>query len=468
MRNAKHLYRSIYKPLPALLVLSAIFTASMPDAARAQNPPPAVEVPAKNNFEEKFRAGRDLIDRQEWARATEQFRAALEKNPDHKLADAALYWLAFCYKKQKKVEEADAALDRLLKEFPDSPWTGDAQVMKMEILPFLGRVYDDSFKGNRNFNPAQGQFSSDLQAQVINENIKNSGQQNLSLEEKLRLTDRLPLERADEIKLAAFQSLLVADPRRAVETTGEVLKPDSKARESLKREILRVWRNPRLFGSNTLDSTTNQNSGGKEFVPRLRETLVKSFQTEQNLKIRSEIIYTLASLADAQSLEYLKQAYAAEGDRDIKKDIINAFGNSASAFYPFDPDIAQMQKGKVAIIAREQARKIELDFLLQIVRDEKDAELRRLAFSNLRHFKNWLESTQAVDLMTALYDAEAEEDFKLALMRSIAGSKQPAATRKLLDIAKTEKSDKLRLEAIYSLRYSKNPEVIKFLEDLIK
>jgi HEAT repeat protein len=468
MKNEKHLSKFIRRALPALLILLTIYTVVTPETARAQNPqPPGIEVTTQNDFGEKFRAGRDSIDRQDWARATEQFREAVEKYPDHKLADAALYWLAFCYKKQKKFEEAGAALDRLFKEFPTSSWTGDAQVMKTEILPFLRNFYDDSFKANRKFFPAQGQFSSDLQAQIINKNINNSGQ-NSSLAEKPEMTDRLPLDRDDEIRLAAFQSLFVADPRRAVETMGEILKPDSTARESLKREILRVWRKPRLFASNALVADINQTIGGKEFVSLVRQTLLKSFENEKSLKIRIETIYTLASLADEQSLDFLKRLYATENDRDIKKDVINAFGGSASAFYPFSGDVAQGQKGEVGDRAREQARKIELDFLLELVRNEKDTEFRLLAFSNLRHFKFWLASAQAVEVMTKLYDAEADEDFKLAVVRFLAESKQTAASKKLLDIAKNDKSDKLRLEAIYSLRTSKDPEVIKFLQDLIK
>jgi thioredoxin-like negative regulator of GroEL len=467
MKNEQHLYQSIYKTLLALLILLTIYTAIMPEIVSAQNPqPPGIEVTTQNNFGEKFRAGRDLIDRQEWARATEQFREAVEKNPDHKLVDAALYWLAFCYKKQKKIEEADVALNRLFKEFPTSSWVGDAQVMKTEILPFLRRIYDDSFNADKNPKFAQGQFSADLQAQVTGGTINKSGQ-NSSSADKPANTDRLPLARADEIKLAAFQSLLTADPRRAIETMGEVLKPDSNAGESLKREILRVWRKSRLFASKTLVSDINQNIGGEEFVSLLRETLIKSFQSEKNLKIRIEIIYLLAGLADEQSLTYLKQLYATENHRDIKKDIINSFGSSATVFYPFGSDIAQKKKGG-SDITREQTRKIELDFLLELVRAEKDAELRRLAFSNLRHFKNWLAGAPAVEVLTRLYDAEADQDFKLALVRAFAESKQSAAMRKLLDIAKNDQSDKLRLEAIYSLRTSKDPEVIKFLEDLIK
>ena len=53
------------------------------------------------------------------------------------------------------------------------------------------------------------------------------------------------------------------------------------------------------------------------------------------------------------------------------------------------------------------------------------------------------------------------------MVRAFAESKQKAATAKLLDIAKNDRSDKLRIEAIYSLRTSKDPEVLKFLENLI-
>jgi HEAT repeat protein len=439
----------------------------MPEIAAQQNSTVSkVETGNQDLFGERFREGRDLIDRQEWASGAEKFRETVEKYPDHRLADAALYWLAFCYKKQKKYKEADAALARLLEKFPSSAWAGDAQVMKTEIAPWIGRL---GVLGNDNINSnvAPGQFSSDLQADIVKGTV-NSSVQSPSLTEKLAITDRrLSLDRADEIKLAAFQSLLTADPKRAVETMGEVLTPDSKASETLKREILRVWRNPRLFASNTLVSNIDKNIGGKEFVSLLRETLAKSFQNEKNLKIRIEIIYTLASLDDGQSLAYLKQLYATENDRDIRKDIINSFAASAGESSKFNSDAFP---GIVTglNLSREQKRKIQIEFLLEIVRDEKDIELRRLAFANLRRFKGWTASEQAVDLMTRLYDSETDEEFKISIVRVLAEFKQNKATKKLVDIARKDKSDKLRLEVIYLLRDSKDPEAIKILEELIK
>jgi hypothetical protein len=105
---------------------------------------------------------------------------------------------------------------------------------------------------------------------------------------------------------------------------------------------------------------------------------------------------------------------------------------------------------------------------MDIVRTEKDDELRRLAFNNLQRFVGWSTREGIVEMLSQMYDAEADEKFKTSIIQAFSGMKQNQATNKLLDIVKNDKSDKLRLEAIWALRGSKNPEVIKFLEDLIK
>lgn len=461
----KHLYPSIYKTIPALLVLLMFSAVVMPEMISAQNSPGAkTEADKQDFFGERFREGRELIDQREWSRGAEKFREAVEKSPDNKLADAALYWLAFCYKKQKKYKEADAALNRLLEKFPNSAWISDAQVMKVEIAPLIGRL---GVLGNDNINSnaRQGQYSSDLQENIIKGKVISSDQ-NPTLADKLGTNNRLPLDRADEIKIAAFQSLVVADPKRAIETMGEILKSDSRAGENLKLSILRVWRNPRLFTSQAPIGNTATATGGKELSTLLRETLIRGFQNENNLKVRIEIIYRLASLADAESFNYLKQLYATEDERDIKKDIINSLGASASIFYPYKS--GQNQSSDLHNLPLRGSLKLALDFLLEITRTEKDAEFRRLAFSNLRHFPSWWTSESSVETAARLYNAESDEEFKISLISALGESKQAAAIRKLIDIARNDKSDKLRLEAIYFLRNIKDPEVVKFLEDLIK
>ncbi len=464
MKNEKHLYKLIYKTFPALLIIFIFYIAVVPEATFAfavNSPVSKIETDNQDDFDKKFREGRDLIDKEEWARAAAKFSEAIEKYPGGKSADAALYWLAFCHKKQKQFKEADTALDRLLEKFPASSWVSDARVMKMEIAAPLGRIFSGSVGTTALIGGVSGLSSTVSPANTVKGTAAATTPgfyESLTTGGVSTTAAHTPLDREDEIKIAAFQSLLSADPKRAIEAMGEILKSDSKASETLKQEVLRVLRSPRMSRTETFGFAASGSGIGKEFVPLLRETLVKSFQNETNLKIRKEIIYALANLGD-QSTDYLKKLYAtAENDREIKKAIINSFNSfssSANSFYSFAANIAQN-------------RKIESGFLLEIVRTEKDIELRRLAFSNLQRFQNWSEGEQTIDMLARLYDSEPDEQFKISIVRALAVAKQNQATQKLMDIAKNDKSDKLRLEAIYSLRTSKNPEVLKFLENLIK
>lgn len=262
------------------------------------------------------------------------------------------------------------------------------------------------------------------------------------------------LDREDEIKLAAFQSLLSADPKRAIETAGEILKSGSKASESFKTEVVRAFRSPRM--SKAQGMTFFSNGVGSQFTPLLRETLVKSFQNESNVKIRKEIIYAIASISDEQSANYLAQLYNSENDAEIKKAIINSFSSPAQHLF------------EAAGTTASPTRKIAFDKLMEIVWKEKDAELRRTAFNTLQRFSGWSASDQAVEMLSKLYDGETNEEFKISIIQSLSNLKQNQASKKLLEIARNEKSDKLKLEAIYALRTSKDPEVLRFLEELIK
>lgn len=429
-------------------------------------------------FDKKFREGRDLIDRGEWARAAEKFNEVIGKYPGGKSIDAALYWLAFSYKKQKQFKETDAALDRLLKEFPGSSWADDARVMKMEIGLSLGKIYSVSSGTAYSTLPSQvykttpsktivnvtaaatipKHFETALEMQ---RETYNSTQK--IFQETYNSAPKTSLDREDEIKIAAFQSLLAADPKRALEVMSDILTPDSKASETLKQEVLRVLRSPRLLKGQSFTFA----AGGidKQFTPLLRETLIKSFQKEPNIKIRKEIIYALASLADDQSANYLGQLYASENNKEIKKAIINSFGRPAGGFIQYGSAAGNLFAAASNSISN---RKIEFDKLFEIVGKEKDIELRRLAFSNLQRFGKWSENAPVLDMIVRLYDEEIDEEFKISIIRAFAAAKQNQASKKLLDIAKNDKSDKLKLEAIYALRTSSDPEALKFLEDLIK
>jgi HEAT repeats/Tetratricopeptide repeat len=411
-----------------IILINVVLFDSTSFAATAENNNlPKYILGEDEKFNKTFREGRDLIDKEEWKKATEKFKEIACDCPEDKYVDAALYWLAFCQKKQKAFNEMDKTLDILLRNYPSSSWADDARVMKYEQLSAVASTSSRPYV-IRNF-PTETTAAA--------------------------LFAITPLEREDEIKLAAFQSLFSANPKRAIEIMGEMLQGNSRASETLKREAVRSLRSLKyLYPSEYGIPTVIGGSASKpktDNLPQLRETLFKGYQTEPSVKVRAEVIYALASLNDEQSTAYIVRLYSSEQNRELKKAVINSFGSS-----------------NYFALASATSKNDDFEKLLEIVRTEKDSEFRGLALSNLRRFSGWSAKDGVIELLSQMYDSENDEEFKLTIIRAFSASKENSAVSKLLNIAKSDKSDKMRLAAIRSLRTSDNPEILKFLEDLIK
>ncbi len=67
-----------------------------------------------------------------------------------------------------------------------------------------------------------------------------------------------------------------------------------------------------------------------------------------------------------------------------------------------------------------------------------------------------------------MYDGETNVQVRGALLRAFGNSHQKSAIRKLMAIARNDQSVDLRKLAVALLGQSKDPEALKFLEDLLK
>src|SRR5215210_550228 len=139
-----------------------------------------------------FRQGRDLIEKEDWAAAAARFEGYVTQYPKSKEADAALYWLAYAQKRQRKFRAAEETLERLVREFPRSTWVDDARAMQVEIAPQVGK------------------------------RVEPEG-----------LVD-------DDLKMVALQSLFQSDPARGSAYVAEILKPNSKASRELKESAVNL------------------------------------------------------------------------------------------------------------------------------------------------------------------------------------------------------------------------------------
>lgn len=461
----------------------------IPIQASANGPKTDINSFVPNEDDEKFnrifREGRDLIDKEEWAKATEKFKEIVCDCPEKKSVDAAFYWLAFCYKKQKMVKEADQTIDRLIKNFPKSSWIEDAKVMKYQLTTAVRAPLTTRAINGALVRPLElGNIEGTITLNVVPD-------------------QKTPLDRQDEIRLAAFQSLFAADQKKAIETMGELFKKDSTSSETLKREVLRSLRNPLSSrypfyadnrGFRTYNPFTPQN------LELLKTTLFKSFEDESNVKIRSGIVFTIANVNDEQSANYLVKIYNSEANKDIKKSIISSFVQSPQMFWDFprtanvattatartqigiapatstssvtvtqgQPASEASVQGQATADNKSLVKKIYLDKLVNIVQVERDVELRQLAFLNLQGFANWDNQNGILESLIRMYDDENDEKFKTLIISSFSRTNQTPAVEKLFYIVKNDNSDKLRIEAIKALSNNKSPEAIKFLAELIK
>lgn len=440
---------------------------------------------ADEKFDRVFEEARVLMDKEEWAKAAAKFNEIVcDSCGKNRRSDAALYWLAHCYRKQNLIRESNAVLERLEKDFPQSTWADDARVMRLQIATRGYVVRSDSSGQGTSIASAGPSLSnkSQLLESAVFADARSSNVEN-------------KLEREDEIRLAAFQSLYAGDPKKGIEALARLLRPDSKASNNLKIEVLRSVRG-RGFTRTLYPADVTASSVVNEINPMLRDALTGSYRSEQNVKIRAEILYSISSINDAASVNFLAQAYTSEQDRDLKKAIINSFvsgfyttwdsRNFSSAVY-WDGSAwvngrnqtmttttaaasAPAQSGTAtASTAANPIRDLRFNSLMTIFKSEKDSELRRLALGNIQRFAGWSSREGMVDMLAQLYDSESDEQFKGFIIYTLSSlSNNKTATNKLLDIAKNDKSDKMRLEAIRALRNNNSPEVTKFLENLIQ
>jgi HEAT repeat protein len=493
--NLFSINNSAFLKLSTLLLIFTFAVSALPQNAFAftAKTPADASSTEDDNFDKKFREGRDLIDKQDWTKAAEKFSEVINQYPTNKSVDAALYWLAFCYKKQRNFEKVGATVDRLIKDYPQSSWTSDARVLLIEVAQPAKVIYGTT---GQNVNVATVQGNG-----VTISNTYSAGKAALKQAQPLTITSATtgsdayamlsgfyasetptPLDREDEIKIAAFQSLLSADSEKGVEAMSDILKPNSKSSETLQVEVLRVVRRPAIrlaSPSVNLEMIPSVNIA-KSPTPLIKEALMKSLKNDQSAKIRTETIYTLASLKDEQTISYLSELYNSESNQEVKKAIINGLGSSwgFGGFYSFSNTFngtvinsAKSGSGQNINVTTEKAdadKKPEFIKLLEIVKTEKNPELRRLALSNVQRFAGWQKNAQMVDVLSGIYDSETDENFKKYIIQSLARFDQPQAAKKLLDIAKTDKSDKLKLEAIYALGKSKDPAAVTYLQQVLQ
>jgi tetratricopeptide (TPR) repeat protein len=305
-------------------------------------------------FDAEYENGTRALDEHKYEDAVRRFDAVI--NSKSARADGALYWKAYALNRLGRRDDAIAALTALRRDYPNSHWLNDAQVLEAEVK--------------------QGSGQAVSAAQETNE----------------------------DLKLMALNSLMNADPDRAMPSLEGLLKGNST---------------PKVKDRALFVLTQNQSS-------RAQQILVQYAKGAGNPDLQVRAIRYIGMSGTNDAKQQLVTIYSGSNDAGVKRQVIQSLMMSHS-----------------------------MDALLDLAKNEKDPELRAEAIRQLG-------AMRAIDQLGQLYKSETSEDNKVQIVRSlfIAG-----APDKLLDIVKTEKEGRVRDEAIRNLAMSRStsPETLASL-----
>ncbi len=467
----------------------------------------------------KLQGGRDLISDEEYAKAIEKFNEYISTYAKEmeKDVDAAMYWKAYSQFKLKTFDQAKETIERLLKTYDKTMWKADAQMLlaqlpngiKVNIDPITvtvdpvevqarveeaqERIREVQERAQERTQAAQGRAIE--RAQADQERQQERVQAAL---ERMRDFDRVGVgvgigisgstgsqndDDPCEFKIVVLQALFESDPQRGIAAATDWLKPGSTQTQRCKSAAL----------------TLLARHGGKAATP----TILNVARNETDPKLRAKAISVLGQTNDDSVVDALRDFALNSQDNDTVEAALFALSQHASAraitalgeiamsnkpvalrrtailsianrpgeppvdallkIYDSDQNL-EIRKAAISGLARRRSDRAGVK-LLEIARSSENIELRKAAISGISRRGG----TGSIDTLLGLYDSEKNEELKNQIIYSLGSSNDPRVVRKMIEIARNPQTPiERRRHAIGWLSRVKDPEVLKFLEELLK
>jgi TolA-binding protein len=288
----------------------------------------------------QYETGARLLDNHQYDEAIARFDRVIAAKTDR--ADGALYWKAYALNRIGRRDEALAAVATLRHDYPQSRWLNDAQVLEAEVKQNAGRPVSPADESN------------------------------------------------EDIKLMAINSLMGADPDRAIPLLENLLKSDNS---------------PRLKDRALFVLTQNRS-------PKAQQILADYAKGAGNPDLQMRAIRYIGASGTAESQQQLAAIYGSSNDAAVKREILRSLMTSG---------------------AKEQ--------LVNVARNEKDTALRAEAIRQLG-------AMRATDQLFRLYTPDVPPETRNEIIRALMVS---GAGDRLLELARGEKDQSVRSEAIRNL-----------------
>lgn len=303
--------------------------------------------------------GASLLDQHKYDQAISYFDRVIAAKTDR--ADGALYWKAYALNRIGRSDEALASLAALRRDYPASHWLNDSEVLEAEVKQNAGHPISPADESN------------------------------------------------EEIKLMAINSLMRADPDRAVPLLENLLKSGSSPR--LKDRALFVLTQSRSAKAEQILSDYAKGAGNPD------------------LQVRA--IRYIGMSGTAESQQQLVSIYGSTGDATVKMEILRALASAG---------------------ARDQ--------MFNLVKNEKDPALRGEAIRQLSSMK------VSSDSLTSLYTPETDQKSKRDIVN---GLNSRGDAKALVDLARRESDPVMKKYIVERLStMHNNKEATDYMIELLK
>jgi HEAT repeat protein len=428
-----------------------------------------------------YRAAREALNRGEYSRASTLFKALETQYPRSRVAPAVLYWQAFALYRSGATDELRRALEVLRTQqerYPDAAADGEAATLRTRLQAALAARGDAQAAAALRAATAGGPTCDKEDIEVRAEALNALAQINPP---EARPTLKKVLARRDECSVQLRRRAVYILGRNGTEESAvdllEVARtdPDPSVRSDAINLLGRVPGNAtvgtleKIFADAPDDRTRQavlsalRSRGGPD-AKRVLKTIIERNDIPE--KMRMEAISQLAGSSryvtetrSGQTATMLADRVATAAERG------NTVDEEDAAYLRGLYGKTQSQAMKVQIISAvaRMGGTTNDQWVLGIAKNaDEDMRLRREALSRLRS------TTLTVDDLGKLFDSLSERELRRAVLQQLARRDEPAATDKLIEIAKSGTDPQIRREAISVLARKNDPRTTKLLLELVE
>jgi HEAT repeat protein len=450
-----------------------------------------------------FQSGRDLITEQQWSKAEEQFRKYSVTYPAEKNLDAALYWTAYAQFQLSKYDQCKSTLARLMSSYQTSSWKEDARTLYAQLpgaYAVMGGGQGQGDGQGEGTGVGQGVGAGVRGATPVAATAPVAPVEPAADRKKVPYTvvgpqaawaykmdddgEKVADDDPCEFKIVVLQALFQSDVQRGISAATDWLGQGStqtvrcksaaltllarNGGKAVTRVILGVAQREVDLKLRTRAISALGMTGDESVIDPLRDFALNS----QENSVSEAALYSLSQHSSARAITVLGEiAMSTSKPTSLRKLAIASIASrpgepSVDALfkvYDADPSV-DIRKQTIAGFAHRKSERAGTK-LLEIARSSDNIELRKAAISGIATRSG----EKSLDTLLSLYDSEKNEELKDRIINAVAGINDTRVTKKLIEIARNPQSPiERRRRAIGWLSRSKDPEVTKFLEELLK